>query len=111
MKKLLVSVLAIAGLVACSQDTTLVQNSNNGTLMEFNVAALDNATRVDPSITVNTLNGFDVWAYVDSKGGTVLKEERVSLVNGAWSYVNKQYWSPEHDYFFTAIAPVDTNNW
>ena len=115
MKKLLVSVLAIAGLVACSQDTTLVQNSNNGTLMEFNVAALDNATRVDPSITVNTLNGFDVWAYVDSKGGTVLTEERVSLVNDAWSYVNKQYWSPEHDYFFTAIAPVDTdiytNNW
>ena len=111
MKKLLVSVLAIAGLVACSQDTTLVQNSNNGTLMEFNVAALDNATRVDPSITVNTLNGFDVWAYVDSKGGTVLKEERVSLVNGAWSYVNKQYWSPEHNYYFTAIAPVDTNNW
>ena len=115
MKKLLVSVLAIAGLVACSQDTTLVQNSNSGTLMEFNVAALDNATRVDPSITLETLNGFDVWAYVDSKEGTVLTEERVSLVNGAWSYVNKQYWTPGHDYFFTAIAPVDTdiytNNW
>ena len=115
MKKLLVSVLAIAGLVACSQDTTLVQNSNSGTLMEFNVAALDNATRVDPSITLETLNGFDVWAYVDSKEGTVLTEERVSLVNGAWSYVNKQYWTPGHDYYFTAIAPVDTdiftNNW
>ena len=115
MKKLLVSVLAIAGLVACSQDTTLVQNSNNGTLMEFNVAALDNATRVDPSITLETLDGFDVWAYVDSKEGTVLTEERVSLVNGAWSYVNKQYWTPGHDYFFTAIAPVDTdiftNHW
>ena len=111
MKKLLVSVLAIAGLVACSQDTTLVQNSNNGTLMEFNVAALDNATRVDPSITLETLDGFDVWAYVDTKEGTVLTEERVSLLNGAWSYVNKQYWTPGHNYYFTAIAPVEPNNW
>ena len=115
MKKLLVSVLAIAGLVACTQEQTLVQSNNSGTLMEFNVAALDNATRVDPSITLGTLDGFDVWAYVDSKEGTVLTEERVSLVNGAWSYVNKQYWTPKHNYYFTAIAPVDTdiftNNW
>ena len=111
MKKLLVSVLAIAGLVACSQDTTLVQNSNSGTLMEFNVAALDNATRVDPSITLETLDGFDVWAYVDSKEGTVLDAERVSRNGDMWSYVNKQYWTPKHTYYFTAIAPVKTNNY
>ena len=111
MKKLLVSVLAIAGLVACSQDTTLVQNSNSGTLMEFNVAALDNATRVDPSITSTTLDAFDIWAYVDSEAGTVLTKERVSRNGNMWSYVNKQYWTPEHTYYFNAIAPVDTNHW
>ncbi len=111
MKKLLVSVLAIAGLVACSQEQTLVQSNNSGTLMEFNVAALDNATRVDPSLTTDNLQGFDVWAYVDSEAGTVLTKERVSLLNGAWSYLNKQYWTPNHTYYFDAIAPVGTNNW
>ena len=115
MKKLLVSVLAIAGLVACSQEQTLVQSNNSGTLMEFNVAALDNATRVDPSITSATLDAFDVWAYVDDKDGTVLTEERVSRNGDMWSYVNKQYWTPKHIYYFNAIAPVDTdiftNNW
>ena len=115
MKKLLVSVLAIAGLVACSQEQTLVQSNNSGTLMEFNVAALDNATRVDPSITSTTLDAFDIWAYVDSKAGTVLTEELVSRNGDMWSYVNKQYWTPNHTYYFDAIAPVDTdifkNNW
>ena len=115
MKKLLVSVLAIAGLVACSQEQTLVQSNNSGTLMEFNVAALDNATRVDPSLTTDNLQGFDVWAYVGSKAGTVLTEELVYRNGNMWSYVNKQYWTPNHTYYFDAIAPVDTdtftNNW
>ena len=121
MKKLLVSVLAIAGLVACSQDTTLVQNSNSDTLMEFNVAALDNATRVNPSLTTDNLQGFDVWAFVGNEKGTVLGGLDTNDANGGenvekvgdnkWAYTNVQYWTPGNTYYFTAIAPMDSANW
>ena len=67
MKKLLVSVLAIAGLVACTQETTLVQKGNAP--MEFGAAFVENATRanaaVDPSTTTESIKGFDVWVFMD----------------------------------------------
>jgi hypothetical protein len=115
MKKLFVSLLAVAALAACTNEQTLVQRGNAP--MEFNVAALDNVTRVDPSITSTSLSAFDVWAYVDQKDGTVLTEERVSRQGdeNVWFYTNKQYWTAGHTYYFAAIAPVDTdiftNNW
>lgn len=111
MKKFLVSVLAIAGLVACNNEQTIVQQGPAP--MEFAGAFVENATRaIDPSITTASLNAFDVWAYVEEKAGTVLTKERVTRVDDTkWTYYNKQYWTPKHNYYFTAIAPVDTNHW
>ena len=113
MKKLLVSVLAIAGLVACNNEQTLVKH-NDKVAMEFG-AFVENAltTRAaqDPSLKTADLTGFDVWAYMDSYDGLVLSDEDVELVNGAWSYANLQYWLPGHDYYFTAIAPMNGENW
>ena len=111
MKKLLVSLLAIAGLVACNQEQTLVQQGPAP--MEFGVASLDNATRAveDPSLTLENLEAFDVWAFVDNESGTVLTDEKVFKVDGKWTYMNKQYWTPNHVYYFTAIAPSKQDNW
>lgn len=111
MKKFLVSVLAIAGLVACNNEQTIVQQGPAP--MEFAGAFVENATRaIDPSIKTETLDAFDVWAYVEEKAGTVLTKERVTRVDDTkWTYYNKQYWTPNHHYYFTAIAPVDTNHW
>ncbi len=111
MKKFLVSVLAIAGLVACNNEEVVMQQGPAP--MEFAGAFVENATRAnDPSITTTSLNAFDVWAYVEEKAGTVLTEERVTRVDDTkWTYGNKQYWTPNHNYYFTAIAPVDTNHW
>ena len=113
MKKLLVSVLAIAGLVACNNEQTLVKH-NDKVAMEFG-AFVENAltTRAaqDPSLKTADLTSFDVWAYMDSYDGLVLSDEDVELVNGAWSYANLQYWLPGHDYYFTAIAPMNGENW
>ena len=113
MKKLLVSVLAIAGLVACTQETTLVQKGNAP--MEFGAAFVDNATRADeaadPSITTATIEGFNVWGFMDSPAGKVFEGEDVTGTQGNFTYVNTQYWIPNHDYYFAALAPMDSANW
>ena len=109
MKKLFVSVLAIAGLVACNNEETLFQQGPAA--IEFEASHVEKATRVDPSITTETLAGFDVWAYMDSKEGKVLFGEDVTKNGGKWGYADTQYWMPGHDYFFTAIAPMNSGNW
>ena len=113
MKKLLVSVLAIAGLVACNNEQTLVQKGNAP--MEFAGAYVENATRadkaVDPSTTTATLKAFDVWGFMDEPSGVVFAAERVSGEKGNFTYANTQYWLPEHEYYFAALAPVENKNW
>ena len=112
MKKLLVSVLAIAGLVACTQETTLVQKGNAP--MEFGAAFVDNATRADkaedPSITTANITGFDVWGFMDSAEGVVFMDEDVTGSQGNFTYVNTQYWAPGHNYYFAALAPMNSKN-
>ena len=112
MKKLLVSVLAIAGLVACTQETTLVQKGNAP--MEFGAAFVDNATRADkaedPSITTANITGFDVWGFMDSAEGVVFMDEDVTRSEGNFTYVNTQYWAPGHNYYFAALAPMNSKN-
>ena len=113
MKKLLVSVLAIAGLVACTQETTLVQKGNAP--MEFGGAFVENATRanaaVDPSTTTESITGFDVWGFMDSPEGVVFEDENVTGEEGNFTYTNTQYWIPGHTYYFAALAPMDSANW
>ena len=113
MKKLFVSVLAIAGLVACNNEQTLVQQGPAP--MEFGGAFVENAltTRAaeDPSYKTATLEAFDVWAWMDDENGMVLTDENVELVGGKWGYASTQYWSPDHTYFFKAVAPMDSANW
>lgn len=113
MKKLLVSVLAIAGLVACTQETTLVQKGNAP--MEFGAAFVENATRanaaVDPSTTTESITGFDVWGFMDSPEGVVFEDEDVTRETGSFNYVNTQYWIPGHTYYFAALAPMNGANW
>ena len=113
MKKLLVSVLAIAGLVACTQEQTLVQQGPAP--MEFGGAFVENATRADeaadPSITTATITGFDVWGFMDSAEGVVFMDEDVTGSQGNFTYVNTQYWIPGHTYYFAALAPMNGANW
>ena len=112
MKKLFVSVLAIAGLVACSQEQTLVQQGPAP--MEFGAAFVENATRADkaedPSITTATIEGFDVWGFMDSAEGVVFVDEDVTGSQGNFTYVNTQYWAPGHNYYFAALAPMNSPN-
>ena len=113
MKKLFVAVLAIAGLVACTQEQTLVQQGPAS--LEFGGAFVENATRanaaVDPSTTTESITGFDVWGFMDSPEGVVFEDENVTGEQGKFTYVNTQYWIPGHTYYFAALAPMDSANW
>ena len=107
MKKLFVAVLAIAAAVACN--TAEVVDLPQGPAIQFENAFVQNATRV--GTTTNTLEAFDVWAYIENKGGIVLVDEDVTKGNGQWGYANLQYWAPGHNYYFTALAPMNSANW
>ena len=113
MKKLFVSLLAVAALAACTNEQTLVQRGNAP--MEFAGAFVDNATRAnvaaDPSTTTNSLTGFDVWAFMDEPAGKLFEGEDVTGEQGNFTYVNTQYWLPGHDYYFAAFAPMNSANW
>ena len=111
MKKFFISVLAIAGLVACTQEQTLVQQGPAP--MEFGGAFVEYATNTraaeDPSFKTATLEAFDVWAWMDDENGMVLTDENVELAGGKWGYANIQYWYPGHVYYFEAVAPMEGN--
>ena len=113
MKKLLVFALATIGMVACfSEDVVQLPKSDT---IRFADAYINNSTRAvqaeDPSTTVQTLAAFDVWAYMTSTSGTVLVDEDVERVGGDWDYRNLQYWTPNKNYFFAALAPMNSANW
>ena len=110
MKKLFISVLAIASLVACNTEEVLVQQGPQA--IGFENAFVDNATRaIDPSTKTDDLKAFDVWAFMDEPKGIVFEGEDVTGEKGNFSYANIQYWIPGHDYYFAALAPMNSDNW
>ena len=110
MKKLFVCALAASMFTACSLDETISQQSPMQ--ISFDGAFVSNATRAaeDPSITTATIDGFDVWAFMDEVSGVVFDGEDVTKSEAGWSYKNTQYWAPSHTYYFAALAPMNSVN-
>ena len=104
MKKLFVSILAIAGLAACSNESVVREQDLSQTIT-FDGIFVENSTRSnDPSTTSNNINEFYVWAIMDDATGTVFTDETVKKVDGVWGYDNTQVWAPNHKYYFSALA-------
>jgi hypothetical protein len=118
MKKILLSVLAIAAMTSCVQEQTI--NTGMSGAITFNAPFIEKANSraaVDPSTTTGTISAFDVWGFMDQNTGTVFSQQRVNRtgsVNGTdkgiWSYNPLAYWTPNHTYRFAALAPVDDTN-
>ena len=114
MKRFLICALAAVGMVACvSEDVVQLPKSE---AISFADAFIGNSTRAevaaDPSTTKANLEAFDVWAYMTSTDGIVLEDENLTLTEkGNWYYSNTQYWTPKRNYFFAALAPMDSANW
>ena len=111
MKKLFVSVLAIASMVACMNEETV--RLQDPAAIGFEANWVENATRaneaVDPSTTTDSLTGFKVWGFMDSVDGKVFEGEEVTGSKGNFTYNNIAYWLPGHTYYFAALAPIGGN--
>ena len=103
MKKLFVSVLALAGLVACNTDY-VIDEVNNSQAITFGGVSVDNATRSNPSTTTNNIEAVSVWAYMTDVDGYVFNDELVTRSGDAWTYDHTQYWLPGNTYHFAAFS-------
>ena len=122
MKKLFLGVLAIASMVACSNDQVIRKTTPDYITFEnaFVQGIGSSASRaaVDPSFTTNSTNAidaFDVWGYMDVNTGIVFDQERVVKQveeDGSvkWAYENLSYCTSNHADYFAALAPVDLEN-
>ena len=118
MKKILVSMLAVAALVACSQEDVIV--ADKGDAIGFDTFVC-NATRIDdPSLTTKNLKNFAVFGAITSNVGestaTALIFDNTKVEGSApaqdggytvWSYEGLQYWMKDAKYNFAAVAPYN----
>lgn len=114
MKKLFISMLAVAAVVACSKEETIIEQAPEAIAFDTFV---NNATRAT-DITTADLSVFDVYASIvkaDDTAGVILDGEDVtrSVSEGkyTWGYTNTQYWIPGNSYTFAAIAPANHTSW
>ena len=128
MKKLFISMLAVAALASCSQEDVIV--ADKGDLIGFN-SFVENSTRAaDPTYGAQPLTQFYVYGTVQGTGngviniydgdvvtGTVGQKETITDENGApievdkaWSCDVKQYWIAGAQYNFAAVVDLDKDS-
>lgn len=110
MKKIIIAVLAVAAMVACSTEQTVV--APKGDAIGFSTF-VDNATRAT-DITTGNLVDFGVYASIENTSGAALILSNAKVYRGttsAWTYDNTQYWVPKAMYEFTAFAPYTDAKW
>ena len=110
MKKLFVSVLAIAGLVACNNEETVCVQGPAPIAFDGSFVETRANEAKDPSITTENITGFDVWGFMDKAEGQIFDREHVTGTKGKFTYANIQYWVPGHNYYFAATAPAQSKN-
>lgn len=110
MKKLFISMLAVAALASCSQEDVIV--ADKGDLIGFN-SFVENSTRAtaatDPSYKASSLAYFDVYGAVG--GVNIYDGDRVArgsaALGAAWTMdadAPKQYWIAGASYKFAAVV-------
>ena len=107
MKKLLLGFMAIAAMVSCMKEQTVV--APNKMAIGFSDFVSNSSSRsIDPTYNndTNLLNEFYVWGFMGTNTGVVFNKELVSRSASGWTYANLAYWAPSKTYKFAALAPV-----
>ena len=104
MKKIFLIALAAIGMTACMQEE--VMDTPTGGAITFDKAFVGNATKA--VVTTDNLEAFQVWGYVNQPSGKLFEGTEVTKDGDAWTYQGTQYWAPENEYHFAAIAPVSS---
>lgn len=107
MKKILISMLAVAALVSCSKEESI--RVDQGEAIAFGNAFVDNSTRAeDKTYGEVDLTAFNVYGTVTGSAGTVniFNGDAVtgSVGNAVWTCANKQYWIEGATYDFAAVV-------
>ena len=112
MKKLLLSVFAIAAMASCMQDEVISQDQQ---AIDFGTPFVDKATKATDNTYSGTavLEEFKVYGTVTGTAGTVniFNNATVSGTvgeNSVWTCDVKQYWIPEANYKFAAVVDAKT---
>ena len=108
MKKVILSVLAVAALASCVQNEVV----NPQQAIDFGTPFVSNTTKaIDPSYGQNgvALTAFNVYGTVEGSGNGVVNIFDGALVEGSigqnvWSCDVKQYWIPGATYNFAAVV-------
>lgn len=114
MKKILIAILAVAGLAACSQDQLV--EAPKSVAIAFDNAFVNNSTRAE-DITKATLKDFGVYGSVEKEvdseiqQGLIFTNQRVYKSGDAFIYSPAQYWIANAQYDFVAIAPYTDAKW
>ena len=108
MKKLFISMLAVAALASCSQEDVIV--ADKGDLIGFN-SFVENSTRADdPSYSANDIESFKVYGTVNGGQGDVLIYPGTVITRNdatygsAWTCPVRQYWIAGATYKFVGIV-------
>lgn len=108
MKKILISMLAVAALVSCSKEESI--RVDQGEAIAFGNAFVDNSTRAtDPSYSANDIESFNVYGTVNDVviyPGTPITKNGAAY-GAAWTCPVDQYWIAGANYKFVGI--VDGN--
>lgn len=109
MKKLFISILAIATFAACSNDEAIFMSQDN--VIDFGNPFVENSTRAtDPSYSgTATFAAFNVWGTVNGGNGTVAIFANDNVTgsvgaNSVWTSTKKNYWVKDAKYNFAALA-------
>ncbi|MBQ6988988.1 MAG: fimbrillin family protein [Alistipes sp.] len=111
MKKILLTITALAALVACSKDE--IVESQPAQAIGFSNIFIENSTRAAYDGSYNydgntgNLTQFHVYGTVtnaNNETANIFNKQLVELKNSAWEYTPIQYWIPGNKYNFTAIA-------
>lgn len=110
MKKIIIAVLAVAAMVACSKEQTVV--APKGDAIGFSTF-VENSTRA-ADITTDNIANFGVY-------GTVAKGDNSALIfnntevsgskDAGYEYSPAQYWIASATYDFLAFAPYSNAKW
>lgn len=111
MKKLLLSIAALAVMTSCVKDQ--VVNTPEANPIAFLNHIQYTKAPVYPSFDndENKLPAFYVWGFMGAPTGVVFNKELVSYDENAaaWTYSNVAYWATNKSYKFAALAPVNND--
>ena len=105
MKKILVSMLAVAALAACTSEQTIVAPQSEAIGFETFV---DNSTRANDLVAGNF--DFGVYGLVAKGGESALIFDNKQIAEDG-SYSPAQYWIASAQYYFSAFAPYTNRAW